>query len=231
MAKINAGMVKELREKTGAGMMDCKKALSEVAGDIDKAIEFLRKKGLATAQKRAGRALNEGIIQSYIHMTGKLGVLVEINCETDFVAKNEDFQEFAKNIAMHIAASNPLGITPEDVPEDASFDIVVDGVGIAPTRAQASARVRPGGVIVHIGLGSAEGGLDVRRMTLQEITFVGTYTYTAQDFRDTAQAMFDGRLGALDWTEARPLSDGAAAFEDIRSGRVAAPKIILKPDA
>ncbi|MBW2433465.1 MAG: translation elongation factor Ts [Deltaproteobacteria bacterium] len=118
MAKISAGMVKELREKTGAGMMDCKKALSEVNGDMDKAVEFLRKKGLATAQKRAGRALNEGIIQSYIHMTGKLGVLVEVNCETDFVAKNEDFQEFAKNIAMHIAASNPLGITPEDVPED-----------------------------------------------------------------------------------------------------------------
>lgn len=118
MAKISAGLVKELREKTGAGMMDCKKALSEVNGDIEKAVEFLRKKGLATAQKRAGRALNEGIIQSYIHMTGKLGVLVEVNCETDFVAKNDDFQEFAKNIAMHIAASNPLGISPEDVPED-----------------------------------------------------------------------------------------------------------------
>ena len=118
MAKISAGMVKELREKTGAGMMDCKKALSEVNADMEKAVEFLRKKGLATAQKRAGRALNEGIIQSYIHMTGRLGVLVEVNCETDFVAKNEDFQEFAKNIAMHIAASNPLGISPEDVPED-----------------------------------------------------------------------------------------------------------------
>lgn len=118
MAKISAGMVKELREKTGAGMMDCKNALSEVNGDIENAIAFLRKKGLATAQKRAGRALNEGIIQSYIHMTGKLGVLIEVNCETDFVAKNEDFQEFAKNIAMHIAASNPLGITPEDVPEN-----------------------------------------------------------------------------------------------------------------
>ena len=118
MAKISAAIVKELREKTGAGMMDCKNALSEVNGDIEKAIEFLRKKGLATAQKRAGRALNEGLIQSYIHMTGKLGVLVEVNCETDFVAKNEDFQEFAKNIAMHIAASNPLGITPEDVPAD-----------------------------------------------------------------------------------------------------------------
>jgi elongation factor Ts len=118
MTEINAAIVKQLREKTGAGMMDCKKALVEVEGDMEKAVEFLRKKGLATAQKRAGRALTEGMIQSYIHMTGKLGVLVEINCETDFVAKNEDFQEFAKNIAMHIAASNPLGIKPEDVPEE-----------------------------------------------------------------------------------------------------------------
>ena len=118
MANISATMVKQLREKTGAGMMDCKNALSEVEGDVEKAIELLRKKGLATAQKRAGRALSEGIIQSYIHMTGKLGVLVEVNCETDFVAKNEDFQEFTKNIAMHIAATNPLGITPEDISEE-----------------------------------------------------------------------------------------------------------------
>jgi elongation factor Ts len=118
MAEIKAEMVKQLREKTGAGMMDCKNALLEVNGDMDKALEFLRKKGLATAQKRAGRAMTEGTIQSYIHMTGKLGVLVEVNCETDFVAKNEDFQEFAKNIAMHIAASNPLGIKPEDIPEE-----------------------------------------------------------------------------------------------------------------
>ncbi len=118
MTEINAAMVKQLREKTGAGMMDCKKALLEVKGDMDKALEFLRKKGLATAQKRAGRAMTEGTVQSYIHMTGKLGVMVEVNCETDFVAKNEDFQEFAKNIAMHIAASNPLGIKPEDIPEE-----------------------------------------------------------------------------------------------------------------
>ena len=118
MAEIKAAMVKQLREKTGAGMMDCKKALLEVKGDMEKALEFLRKKGLATAQKRAGRAMSEGMIQSYIHMTGKLGVMVEVNCETDFVAKNEDFQEFAKNIAMHIAASNPLGIKPEDIPEE-----------------------------------------------------------------------------------------------------------------
>ncbi len=118
MAEINAAIVKQLRENTGAGMMDCKKALVEVEGDLEKAVKFLRKKGLATAQKRAGRAMTEGMIESYIHMTGKLGVLVEVNCETDFVAKNEDFQEFAKNIAMHIAASNPMGIKPEDVPEE-----------------------------------------------------------------------------------------------------------------
>ena len=118
MAEISAAMVKQLREKTGAGMMDCKSALREVGGDVEKAIEFLRKKGLATAQKRAGRAMTEGTIQSYIHMNAKLGVLVEVNCETDFVAKNDEFQGFAKNIAMHIAASNPLGIAPEDIAQE-----------------------------------------------------------------------------------------------------------------
>jgi len=118
MTTISAEMVKQLREKTGAGIMDCKQALSECDIDIDKAVDFLRKKGLATAAKRAGRAMTEGIIRPYIHMGGKLGVLVEIGCETDFVAKNEDFQEFAKNIAMHIAATNPLGIKAEDVPEE-----------------------------------------------------------------------------------------------------------------
>ena len=118
MAEISATMVKQLREKTGSGMMDCKKALAECNGDMEKAVEFLRKKGLATAQKRAGRAMTEGTIHAYIHTGGKLGVLVEINCETDFVARNEDFKEFSKNIAMHIAASNPLGISPEDVSQD-----------------------------------------------------------------------------------------------------------------
>jgi len=118
MVAINAEMVKQLREKTGAGIMDCKDALANCDGEIDKAIGFLRKKGIATASKRSGRATTEGHIQAYIHMGGKLGTLVEINCETDFVAKNDDFKEFAKNIAMHIAAANPVGITPEDVPED-----------------------------------------------------------------------------------------------------------------
>jgi len=118
MTTISAKMVKQLREKTGAGIMDCKQALSECDVDLDQAIDFLRKKGLATAAKRAGRAITEGIIHSYIHMGGKLGVLVEIGCETDFVARNEDFKEFAKNISMHIAAESPLGINAEDVPEE-----------------------------------------------------------------------------------------------------------------
>jgi elongation factor Ts len=117
MADISAAMVKELREKTGAGIMDCKEALSECAGDMEKAIDFLRKKGLATAAKRAGRATSEGTVQSYIHLGGKIGVMVEVDCETDFVAKTDDFIEFAKNLAMHIAATSPVGITAEDVPE------------------------------------------------------------------------------------------------------------------
>ncbi len=119
-------------------------------------------------------------------------------------------------------------LAPDDIKGEI-FDLTVDGVGYDGTRATASAATRPGGVILHIGLGGGTAGLDIRRMTLQEITFVGTYTYTAQDFRDTCAAMFDGRLGPLDWTETRPLSDGARAFADIREGRIAAPKIILKP--
>jgi elongation factor Ts len=129
MSEVTAAMVKQLRDKTGSGMMDCKKALTENGGDMDKAIDFLRKKGLATAAKRAGRETSEGVVQPYVHTGGKLGVMVEVNCETDFVAKSEDFQEFAKNIAMHIAATNPIGINPEDVPAETlarEKDIYVD---------------------------------------------------------------------------------------------------------
>ena len=118
MTAINAGMVKQLRGKTGAGIMDCKEALTECGGDMDKAVDFLRTKGLATAAKRSGRAVNEGVVQPYIHMGGKLGVLVEVGCETDFVAKTDDFIDFAKNIAMHIAAANPFGIQASDIPEE-----------------------------------------------------------------------------------------------------------------
>ena len=127
------------------------------------------------------------------------------------------------NLSAHITV-----LAPDEI-DGQLFDITVDGVGFEATRATACAATRPGGVIVHVGLGGGGAGLDIRRMTLQEITFIGTYTYTAQDFRDTCAAMFDGRLGPLDWIETRHLSDGAAAFSDIRTGRVAAPKIILKP--
>ena len=112
---------------------------------------------------------------------------------------------------------------------EGQFPVVIDAVGYAATRAAASAMASPGGVIAHVGLGEDTGGLDIRRMTLQEITLIGTYTYTAQDFRDTAQAIFDGSLGPLDWVQHRPLTDGAQAFADLRAGTVAAPKIVLDP--
>ncbi|MFH2123238.1 MAG: translation elongation factor Ts [Pseudomonadota bacterium] len=115
---ITSQMVKDLRDKTGAGMMDCKKALSENAGDMEKAVDFLRQKGLAVAAKRAGRATSEGVVETYIHAGGKLGVMVELNCETDFVAKTDDFREFARDVAMHIAAANPVSLSRDDVPAD-----------------------------------------------------------------------------------------------------------------
>jgi elongation factor Ts len=113
---ITTKMVKDLRDKTQAGMMDCKKALENTDGDMEKAIDFLRQKGLAVAAKRANRATSEGVIATYIHAGGKLGVMVELGCETDFVAKNDDFREFAKDIAMHIAAANPISISRDEVP-------------------------------------------------------------------------------------------------------------------
>jgi elongation factor Ts len=111
-------MVKELRTKTGAGMMDCKEALASVDGDFEKAIDFLRKKGLSAATKRSSKAAKDGTIASYIHMGGKIGVMVEVNCETDFVAKTDDFQTMARDIAMHVAASNPLYVRPDEIAED-----------------------------------------------------------------------------------------------------------------
>ena len=118
----------------------------------------------------------------------------------------------------------------EDLGDEARFDIIIDGVGYVATRQSATRLTKPGGVIAHIGLGQNEGGLDVRRMTLQEVTFIGTYTYTQEDFRQTTAAIFEGALGKLDWTEERPLSEGEQAFVDIRSGQTAAPKIILVPE-
>jgi elongation factor Ts len=118
MADFSASDVKALRDRTGAGMMDCKRALEESGGDEEKALEILRVKGQAGAQKRAGRAATEGVIQSYIHANGKIGALVEVDCETDFVARNEDFQEFARQVALHVAAARPEYVSEEEVPED-----------------------------------------------------------------------------------------------------------------
>lgn len=116
--EVSVNMVKELRQKTGAGMMDCKKALSETGGSFEKAVDYLRQKGLSIAAKRAGKIASEGSIGSYIHAGGKIGVMVEVNCETDFVAKTDDFRAFAKDMAMHIAASSPLYIRRENVPPE-----------------------------------------------------------------------------------------------------------------
>jgi elongation factor Ts len=116
--KITAQLVNELRQSTGIGMMDCKKALQEADGDMDKAVNILRKKGMARAKDKMSRSTSDGLVGSYIHMNGKLGVLVEVNCESDFVARNEDFQDLVKNIAMHIAAANPSYVTPDQIPEE-----------------------------------------------------------------------------------------------------------------
>jgi elongation factor Ts len=118
MAEISAALVKKLRELTGAGMMECKAALTEANGDLEEATTILRKRGLAQATKKAGRSTNEGLIGSYIHMGGKIGVLVEINCESDFVARTDDFQNLAREVAMHVAAASPQYVRREDVPAD-----------------------------------------------------------------------------------------------------------------
>ncbi|MFV0387122.1 MAG: translation elongation factor Ts [Pyrinomonadaceae bacterium] len=118
MAEITASMVKDLREKTGAGMVDCKNALVEADGNVDQAVEILRKKGMATAGKKAGRVTAEGAVGSYIHMGGKVGVLVEINCESDFVSRGEEFQELVKDVAMHVAATDPRYLTRDEVPAE-----------------------------------------------------------------------------------------------------------------
>ncbi len=146
----SAQKVKELREKTGAGIMDCKRALSETNGDMEKALESLRKKGLAAAAKRAGKAASEGTVYSYIHAGGKVGVLLEVNCETDFVAKTEGFVSLAKDIAMHIAALNPLYVRRQDVPED----IIRSEKAIYEAQAKASGK--PDNVVAKMADGKLE---------------------------------------------------------------------------
>ena len=150
MAEITAAVVKELRDKTGAGMMDCKNALVEAQGDIDKASDILRKKGVARASKKASRIANEGIIESYIHPGSKLGVLLEINCETDFVAKTDDFKTFARDIAMQVAASSPVFVRREDVDQETTDrEMVID-------REQAQSQGKPENIIEKIATGKLE---------------------------------------------------------------------------
>jgi len=150
VAEISASAVKELREKTGAGMMDCKKALTESGGDAAKAEEYLRKKGLASAAKKAGRVASEGAVGSYIHMGGKIGVLVEVNCETDFVARNEAFQALVKDVAMQIAASAPQWVRREEVPAE----VVAKEMEIA--RDQAREQKKPEAIVEKIAQGKVE---------------------------------------------------------------------------
>ena len=150
MAEVSANMVKELREKTGAGMMDCKKALAEAGGDFAKAEEVLRKKGLAAAAKKSSRAATEGQVASYIHMGGKIGVLVEVNCETDFVARTDGFQSLVKDLAMQIAAAAPQWVRREEVPAD----VVAKELEIA--KAQMRDQKKPEAILEKIAQGKLE---------------------------------------------------------------------------
>ena len=147
---VSAREVKELREQTGAGMMDCKKALSECGGNFEEAVKLLRTKGLAAAAKRSGRATKQGLVESYIHASGKIGVLVEVGCETDFVARNDDFRTFVHDIAMHIAAAAPLYITREDVPAE-----VIESE-LAIYKDQARATGKPGNILEKIATGKLD---------------------------------------------------------------------------
>ncbi|GMU67009.1 MAG: hypothetical protein AMXMBFR36_32830 [Acidobacteriota bacterium] len=148
--QVTAQMVKELRERTGAGMMDCKAALAETGGDMDKAVDLLRKKGLAAAAKKAGRVAAEGVVGSYIHAGGKIGVLIEVNCETDFVAKTEEFQQLVRDIAMHVAAAEPRFVRREEV----TADILERERAIY--REQAAASGKPANVVEKIAEGKME---------------------------------------------------------------------------
>lgn len=144
MSAVKASVVQDLRQRTGAGMMDCKKALVETDGNIDKAIEFLRKKGISSAEKKAGREAKQGSVTSYIHGDGRIGVLVEVNCETDFVARNENFQEFARDIAMQVAATDPRYLDPDAV-QDGDIEKEKEVL-----RAQAKAEGKPDAVVEKI---------------------------------------------------------------------------------
>jgi elongation factor Ts len=179
MAEITAELVKQLRDKTSAGMMDCKKALAEAKGDMEAAQKWLREKGLASAAKRSGRATSQGTIESYIHMNGNIGVMVELNCETDFVAKTHEFRALARDIAMHIAASSPQYLKREDVPKE----IIDKEVEII--KAQAKGEGKPEAVLQKI----ADGRISkfYSEICLEEQPFVRDTDKTVSDFvKETA---------------------------------------------
>jgi elongation factor Ts len=171
--EITSDQVKTLRDKTGAGMMDCKKALAESGGNLEKAIDFLRKKGAATAEKRADRATNQGVIDAYIHAGGRIGALVELNCETDFVAKTDDFKGLAREICMQIAAMNPQFVTREDVPKD----VVEHELEIY--RTQARNEKKPDPVVDRIAQGKLEKYY--QEFCLAEQTFIKDSGKTIKD--------------------------------------------------
>ena len=168
------------------------------------------------------RALGDGAETAKVLVLGggAIGLGAALSCAAQGMGNVTIIEPNESRRRFLVGRCGQKAIAPETLSSDEEFELIIDGVGFDTTRAQASARVRPGGVIMHIGLGSATGGLDIRRMTLQEISFIGTYTYTARDFRETSQAIFDGRLGDLDWIEQRPLAQGSAAFSDIRTGKI-----------
>ncbi|MEP3196899.1 MAG: alcohol dehydrogenase catalytic domain-containing protein [Lentilitoribacter sp.] len=196
-----------------------KAALAEPIGCGWHAVQLAKKNSHKPIEECKALAIGGGAIG-----LGAALCLKAANCQDVTIV---EANEVRRNFVIEKTGLN--AIAPDELSGSSNFDVIIDGVGINATRKSASAQIKPGGTIVHIGLGDARDGLDIRRMTLQEITFIGSYTYTHQDFIDTAEAIFDGRLGDLSWTEQRPLSEGQKAFEDILAGQVAAPKIILKP--
>ncbi|HEY3374062.1 MAG TPA: translation elongation factor Ts [Candidatus Aquicultor sp.] len=187
MAEITAAAVNELRKMTGCGMMDCKKALTEAKGDIVEATDMLRKKGLATLGKRAGKEAKEGIVDAYIHAGGKIGVLVEVNSETDFVARSDDFKQFVHDVALQVAAGNPLYVRREDVPDD----VVQKEVEIY--RAQGIEEGKPDAVLDKIATGRLEKYY--QQVCLLEQTFVKNSDLTINDLLGTVVAKLGENIG------------------------------------
>jgi len=213
MTSISASLVKDLRERTGAGMMDCKKALVENASDLEKAIEWLRQKGMAKAAKKAGRVATEGAVHSYIHAGGKIGVLVEVNCETDFAARNENFQNLVKDIAMHIAAANPLAVRREEV------DSKAIEVERRVYRAEALEQGKPENIVDKI----VDGRVDkyYKEICLLEQGFVKDPDKSIEDLLKQAIATIGENISVRRFVRFQ-LGEGLAKREDDFAAEVAA---------